>query len=360
MENLMEKLKGLDKKVWIGAGIGAAALIILIVVLVIGMGGNKTAGGNTQGSQSESQTGTQAGTENLGTENLGTETLGTEMSTEMETEIGTETEMTESESQAVSGGAQTSNGSELTATKPESVNGVEQNTVTTTTDGREVLGSGVEDEPYIETPVDMKVTTFDVPAGGTLYYSIYRIGGKYLTINDPDAYVIYGGRTIKAKNGVVSFKLKTELASTPIVLQIGNNGSAAKAFTLNFSDPLGSWDNPETVSSIVNQSTYQKSLSAGDNIGYYYMYKVEKTGTIRFYISATVSSGLDVQNNDTSNGTEGATFAESKYVLTDESGREYIKLDVTQGQILRIHICANEDENRTFPATTITWEAKYE
>ena len=49
MENLIEKLKGLDKKVWIGIGIGAAALIILIVALVVGLGGNKPAGGNTQG-----------------------------------------------------------------------------------------------------------------------------------------------------------------------------------------------------------------------------------------------------------------------------------------------------------------------
>ena len=57
LNSLIEKFKGLDKKVQIGIGAGAAAVVILIIALVIMLGGNdKPAGGNTQG-------GTQAGTE---------------------------------------------------------------------------------------------------------------------------------------------------------------------------------------------------------------------------------------------------------------------------------------------------------
>ncbi|MBQ8518620.1 MAG: hypothetical protein IJ455_03305 [Agathobacter sp.] len=69
MENLIEKLKGLDKKILIGAGIGVAVVIILIVALIISLG-NKTAGGNTQ---DDSQAGTEAGSEVFVPEGSGTE-----------------------------------------------------------------------------------------------------------------------------------------------------------------------------------------------------------------------------------------------------------------------------------------------
>jgi len=70
MDNLIEKIKGLDKKVLIGAGIGVVALIILIVALVIGLGGKKPAGGNTQ---ENSQAGTESGSEVFSPEGTGTE-----------------------------------------------------------------------------------------------------------------------------------------------------------------------------------------------------------------------------------------------------------------------------------------------
>ena len=70
MEKLIEKIKGLDKKVLIGAGIGVVALIILIVALVIGLGGKKPAGGNTQ---ENSQAGTESGSEVFSPEGTGTE-----------------------------------------------------------------------------------------------------------------------------------------------------------------------------------------------------------------------------------------------------------------------------------------------
>lgn len=59
-KEIVEKFKGLDKKVQIGIGAGAAAVVILIIALIIAFGGNKPAGGSTQGG---TQGGTQAGTE---------------------------------------------------------------------------------------------------------------------------------------------------------------------------------------------------------------------------------------------------------------------------------------------------------
>lgn len=246
----------------------------------------------------------------------------------------------------------------LTTNKPGDVNGVEQNTVTTKPNGEEIFGAGSKDEPYLETPVDMTVTTIDIPAGKTVYYSIYRVGGKYFTINDSNVSVVYNKRTYAAKNGKVSFKVRDGLASHPVEFQIKNNGSTAKSFVIKFSDPQGSWDNPEALNSILNKSTYEVSLASGNEIGYYYSYKVEKSGTIRFYVSGTAASSLEVQNNDTTGGTDGASFAEESNVKTDEQGRKYIEMAVTQGQILKIHVGA-EKVDGAYPATKITWEAKY-
>ncbi len=50
MENIIEKLKAVDKKVWIGVGIGTAVLIILVVALIVG-GLNKPSVDGTEGTE---------------------------------------------------------------------------------------------------------------------------------------------------------------------------------------------------------------------------------------------------------------------------------------------------------------------
>lgn len=355
MENLIEKLKGLDKKVWIGVGIGAAVVIILVVALVIGLGNKKPTGGNTGNSQNGTHVGTQTGTENG---NGATEVIGTEI----ETEMGTETEITETESESQTpNSSQTQGTGGTTVTQPDDVNGVEQNPITTKPDGEEIIGLGSKDEPYMEFPDadTMTLTTVSVPAGKSLYYGIYRVGGMYLTINDPDAYVVYNKKRYDATNGVISIKLKNVLASQAVTLEIGNKGTSAKEFTLKFSHPEGSWSNPTKVTSILNQSTYEINLAAGNEIGHYYEYKAEKSGTIRFYMTATNDSGLDVQNSNISGGTDQISFDEEKLVKVDEQGRKYIEMAVTQGDVLKIHVAAKANDSFAYPATTITWEAKY-
>ncbi|MBQ3559010.1 MAG: hypothetical protein IJA07_05840 [Agathobacter sp.] len=358
MENFIEKLKSLDKKVWIGVGIGAAVIILIIVALVIGLGNKKPTGGNTGNSQNGTQNGIHTEgdvSEIWGSEGLGTETLGTEMETEIETEMGTEIEGTEGDSEA-----QTTPGvGGTTVTQNPDVNGVPQQPTTTKPDGEEILGMGSKDQPYLERPVDMTVTTVAIPSGKALYYSIYLYDTKYLTINDPDAYVIYKNKRYDATNGRVSFKVRKPVPGQPVEFQIGNKGTTDKSFVIKFADAEGSWDNPTPVTSIINQSTYNVTLPAGSDTGYFYTYKAEKTGTIRFYVDGTVPCGLEVQNSSLTD-TDSVTFAEEKFVQTDEQGRKYIAMSVTQGEELKIHVCAEPDANNAYPAVTITWEAKYE
>lgn len=65
--------------------------------------------------------------------------------------------------------------------------------------------------------------------------------------------------------------------------EIGNKGTSAVSFTLNFSNPYDTYANPEKNSSM---GQYQLNLAKGNEIGNYYKYMAEKTLTIRFYIDS--------------------------------------------------------------------------
>lgn len=348
MENLIEKLKTVDKKVWIGVGIGAAVVIILIVALVIGLGNSKPTGGNQGGSQHGSQAGSQTEgglTEVFGSEGLGTEVLGTETT---ETEMGTETEVTESESQTEGVGG-------TIVTKPEDVNGVEQQPVTTTPDGKEMLGDGTAANPFQpDFENSMSYDTIAIPAGQTVYYSFRGVGNMWLSVSDGDAYIIESnGTRHNASGGAVGFTVENAMANEFVTLQIGNSGSTAQSFTIKFSNVLGSWQNPEKISTA---GQFTKHLPAGEEVGYHYKYVAEKKGTIRFYIvSESTKCGLTVTN--CRNSAQRNFQAE---VQEDEKGR-YVELEakwVEAGDEIVIVVCA-EKYRGEIPAADVTWEIVY-
>lgn len=338
MENLIEKLKTVDKKVWIGVGIGAAVLIIVIVALVIG--GKKPAGGNTQGTQAGTET--EISTEVFGTEDV-TEVLGTETT---ETEMTTETEVVE-EGQSTAGIGGT------TVTQPEAVDGVEQNAVTTKPDGSQILGAGSASDPYKEIPnlENMTLETIAIPAGQTVYYDIQRIGGMWFEINDPDLYVIDSAGN-RHDSG---FTVQNAMANEYVSFQIGNKSGAAKSFTLKFSNVRGSWDNPEVIS---GNGPFSKHLNAGDEVGHWFRINVSQTGTVKIYLTyASVDTELNIQSVDTSDITTARTYTAD--VQTDAKGN-YVEVPVTAGGRLLIHVQAIKPTRGSIPATDITFELVYQ
>ena len=331
MNELITKIKELDKKVLIGFGISAAILVIFIIALVAS-DANKShsnIGGLNSGTQDESQ-GNDITTELHGIEST-TEALGSEGSTEMleiETETITEDGVLEQEN---------------------------ANTGSTTVnpDGEEIIGTGKPGEPYMEIlGEDYKVTTVAIASGASVYYDIYRVGGLYLTINDPDAYVIYNGTTYQAKNGVVAFTVGSALASDAVRFEIGNNGSTAKSFEIKFSNLKGSYQNPERLTTL---GTITKNIARGNEIGYYYVYTAEKTGKIRFEVTGTNACDISVTNKRNS---ANRTYASD--VLVDAQGKEYIELEVNAGDEIRILIYTLQDDRGRYPATDITWSGFYQ
>lgn len=216
------------------------------------------------------------------------------------------------------------------------------------------IGEGTKDNPILEIPDGdtMTVVTVKIPAGGSRFYAIYRVGGMYLNISDSNAYVVYDGTTYKAKSGKVSFKVNNALPGEAIVFEIGNNGSSAKSFEIVFKNPTGSFANPTIVESIGKDVSI--SLEAGAETGHYYKYVAEKNGKLRFYMTATADSVLMATNNR--NSAQRSTEAD---VFTDDQGLEYIELEVEAGDEIVINVGAIPNRRGKYPATDITWKAIY-
>ena len=337
----MEKLKKLDKKVIIGIVAAVVAIVIAVVAVVI--------------ATSDEHVNTDPDNTKPNNEYVADANDNDDSSTSTTEDESTSDEESSSEEDASSEDVQNGKGDKTNSSDKGDGTTAVQKPTATNPDGDEILGAGSENQPYLETPgSDFAVTTAKVPAGKALYYDIYRVGGMYLTINDADAYVICNGTKYTAKNGKVSFKVPNALASDAVSFQIGNNGSTAKSFTIKFANLKGSYANPEKISKLTGE--FEKSLAAGAETGYYYEYKAEKTGTIRFYIvEETKDSILVVTNNR--NSAQRTTEAD---VFTDDKGNEYIELEVQKGDEIIINIGAMPTKRGKYPATDITWRGEYE
>lgn len=334
MKNFIEKLKNVDKKVFIGVGVALVVVVIAIVAVVIGTS-NEPASNNDPGNTNSS---------NEYAENNNVDTSSS--TSEKESDSTSETES----SSSTEDGTDETNDSD---SKNSGGTTIVQQPTATNPDGDEIIGEGSKSQPYLEFPNrNMTLTTVKVPAGKSLHYGIYRVGGMYLTINDANAYVICEGTKYTAKNGKVSFKVPNALASDAVYFEIGNTGSSAKSFKLSFSNPKGTFANPKVLDKI--DKDIEISLAEGNEIGYYYKYKAEKTGTIRFYMTATKDSILSVTNNR--NSAQRTTEAD---VLTDDKGNEYIELEVKKGDEIIINVGAIPTRRGKYPATDITWHGEY-
>lgn len=333
-------------------------VMLMLCVLVLAACGDK----NTEGTDA-SQKNTETESQNDKDSQKETESEAvteTEKVTEGETESETQKE-TESETESQEGTSDTtkpSEGNTNSNTNNNTDNSGDNQTqtqqpTTTNPSGEEIIGEGSASQPLMETPKvvgdAMVLETISVPAGKIVHYGIYRVGGMILTINDANAYVVCDGTRYDAVNGVVSFQVVRALASDAVAFQIGNKAGTATSFTLTFTNGAGSYMNPTIVSTLDSRSTI---LEAGDEVGHYYKYTAQKTGTLRIYISNydTKSHDLSVTNLATS---ANRTFAA-------DASADYIDIAVTAGDELLIQVHAKPDRRFKYPAATITWYGQYQ
>lgn len=399
MNKLVEKIKSLDKKILIGAGAGIVALIIaIVVILVVALGGKDTNNDKDdtdtkdkiekeeKEDKDESEDEAEAATflvkvtdaEGNPVAGVSIQLIKDESLTATSDDTGVATFNVEITEGYKLSGVTCPEGYEYTGeaeialeagakeypltvqkkqveTSDSSSGGATQLGTTTKEDGTEVLGEGSKSNPCMLDFIgdSMTVTTTSIPAGKEMYFGIYKIGNLILTINNPNAYVIESnGTRHDASNGKVSFQVENALASDAVYFTIGNKGSSATTFTIQRENPTGSFMNPTNIKTIGND--VKISLADGNEVGHYYKYIAEKSGTIRFYMTATVSSVMSVTNNR--NSAQRTTDADA---LTDSQGKQYVELEVNQGDEIIIVVGAARTVRGKYPATTITWNGKY-
>lgn len=246
------------------------------------------------------------------------------------------------------------------STGTESTVPVEEPNTNINPDGVEIYGSGTSDDPYIDTPnADTHtVKTLSVPAGKSVFYSIYRVGGRILTINDANAFVVCDGTKHSAQNGKVSFKVVDALASDAVTFEIGNIGSTDKNFTITFTDIEGSMANPTIVKN--TGSEIELKLEKGNEIGHFYKYIAEQKGTLKFYLLGenTAEKGVLLATNNRNSAQRSTEPSEEGEVKTDSTGT-YIELEVEKGDEIVINVGSKPDKRGKYPAADIKWLVKY-
>lgn len=245
-----------------------------------------------------------------------------------------------------------------TNSSTESTVSVDEPNVNLNPDGIEIYGSGTTDDPYIDTPnADTRIVkTLSIPAGKSVFYSIYRVGGRILTINSSSVYVICNGTRYDAQDGKVSFKVVDALASDAVTFEIGNTGTAAASFTIAFTDLEGSMANPTILKS--TGSNIVIDFEEGNETGVFYKYNAEKDGTIRFYLLSGTDKGILVVTNNRSMASRSTESSEEGEVKTDDNG-SYVELEVEKGDEISINVGAKPNKRGKYPAVTIEWLAQY-
>ena len=124
------------------------------------------------------------------------------------------------------------------------------------------------------------VTSFEavVPAGGKIYYNLYRVDGS-LSVTNPDIYAEYKGTTYGPKTGGFSFGIKSPDTYTPAELVLGNSGTVDQTFTVKLAKPSGIVDNP--YSAKLDQE-FTTKISKGNDQGVYYQVTASQSGYLIF------------------------------------------------------------------------------
>lgn len=328
--------------------IAGVACVIILILLLLTMCNGSGDGSKQDVSTQPVETTATTGETTQPSEETTEATEETEEATEETTEA-TE-EATEPSDSSSSGGS----------TKPGGTGGFDTNYDDSYYDNDDDSGSsdpvtetapaaGSAESPYMETVAALpdSFSTVTIAEDSAVSFLLQGADGSMLTIEDPDAYVIYDGKTYKDddEDGMVSVAIAAaETEAAPVFLQVGSLSKEAKSYILRFYESLGGESNPETIVDVDGIVSIQASLEAGDADGYYYQYVAEENGTLTLQLDAiTENVNCDII----------VTVGESVVKLSDsEDGT--VSVDMKAEDTALIQIVAVPAEDGTYPEAQVS------
>lgn len=200
-----------------------------------------------------------------------------------------------------------------------------------------------------ELPINVAYPGFTayVPAGETLYYEGYNIGGLILSMNGENVTISHNGKSYTPDGTEISFSVVAE-SRNPARLAIANTGTEAASYEVVFTYPVGHAENPAALALGVNSLT-----QAAGALDYYYTFTAPRAGavTVAFDSSAQWVYAVD-------NVTQGI-YGDTQWSDSDPMQPE-TTVSVKAGDkiVLRVNTYdpANMFEN---PADTVTFAVSY-
>ncbi len=204
---------------------------------------------------------------------------------------------------------------------------------------------GSAEAPIALTALENTVT---VPAGSTVYYSS-RHNGMIMTVTGTTGYEILVGEEATADTeGTVTMNVVCDTFN-PLVFAVVNNTEADVEYTINFTYPEGSMENPYEASLYENAV----SVKANDADGYYLTYVADYTGTLQITITSESGWAYCVNN------LTAYAYGENQFSDSDPVVNPAI-VSVTAGDEIQIMVNTyNPEDQWNTPAGDITVDIQY-
>ena len=218
---------------------------------------------------------------------------------------------------------------------------------------QQILSAGAE-EPILgtaENPVEIGGVTqlqVTVAPGQEVYYSLYRMGGKILRLENNNAYVIVDGTQYTPTNGVIEFTVTSSDNYTPVSMVFGNSGTAAQTYDVTFSSVAGSYDNPFSL----KLGEFNVSVSAGNEQGVYYLYTAGQNGVLTvqcLHVTEGVKYDITLYNLNTY----------IQHNLEEDGDANQVSVEVHPGDTVQVIIAALPNEDNEYPAADFRMEAGF-
>ena len=212
----------------------------------------------------------------------------------------------------------------------------------------EIGAPGTAGNPYMEDYLEFPASaeSVNIPKNAVVSYAIYGSDELIVTVENPDAYIIYKDKTYQAdEEGVITVTVAAAAADAPVEFQIGNNGTEA-SFEMHFAEPLGGKSNPEILESL---EKIEAKLAEGDGSGYYYRWLAEETGDLTLR--------LDEINPEDTPVEIVVTIGDETVKLSDmEDG--VLAVAVKKGEPVDIQIIAVADSEGEIPAVVVEFSGE--
>lgn len=210
-------------------------------------------------------------------------------------------------------------------------------------------GDGTKGNPFqiIGVEFDAKV-----PAGGEVYYMVYKVSGMELTIADPNAYVVFEDTKYEPVDGVVKLTMTSSDIMAPMYFSVGNTASEEKTFKGTFTSKAGTYDAPFPME--LGDVTVE--IAEGNDQGVYYKLVATESGVLTL-TNTSATDGVEFDFNLYNLNTyTNPVWSENKE--KNDQGQATLSIEVNEGDEILFGVNTVPVDN-VYPAGTFGFNASF-